>query len=615
MSSPSPSRRAQAGPVRAVLRLDGDFANAPLEVPLLGEGVAPHLRVDRERLDLGARPIGAAPGEQVVMLENDGSAPLDLDAVVVTGAAAEDFTVASSACTGKPLDPGQSCPVSVGFAPTAEGARQAALEIRPGPGARGLRTPRVALTGTGLPREPTGRLTVVGPPGAADSGIGFGDVPVGRGGERTVRLSNGGDRALEADALAARVDGDAFEVADNRCASAAPLAPGATCEVVVRFAPAAEGEAEGVLSVGGSGGGQSLEAASLELALRGRGVVPRLVPRPGEIDFGESRVGREGPTRKITLASTGSGDVAIEGLGFAGPDPGAFTVRAGDCRGKTLAPGTSCRLEIGFQPRQEGVQSARLEVRSPELERAVTVSLRGAGAAPRIAVSPGTLAFGRVPASRTDTRTLTVTSAGRTPLEVRRIDVVGPDAAEFAVTGEDCTEALALAPGDTCRVTVRFAPTGQGQASARLALTHDGGGSPTEVALTGTAVPAPVPRFEVAPARVELGAVAVGGRSGIKTVTVKNAGSERLVLSDVRLDGTGCRGLPGRSGVVRGRDLHQPGERVHHRRAVHADLRRVEIRRSADPPQRCRRRRPGPARGERQRRAGNALSGILSSPW
>jgi hypothetical protein len=234
-------------------------------------------------------------------------------------------------------------------------------------------------------------------------------------------------------------------------------------------------------------------------------------------------------------------------------------VRANGCAGKTLGPGESCRLEIGFEPRQEGVQSARLEVRSPVFDRAVAVTLHGAGAAPRVAVSPRELSFGRVPATRSDTRALTVTSAGRAPLEVRRIDVVGPDAGDFAVTGEDCTDALALAPGDTCRVTVRFAPTEEGEPSARLALTHDGAGSPSEIVLTGTALPAPVPRFVVSPQRVAFGTVAVGGRSSIETVTVKNTGSERLVLDDVRVAGSGAGDFHVVPGSCEGAPYVSPG--------------------------------------------------------
>lgn len=554
-----------AGTARAVLRLDGDFSNAPLDIPLLGEGVAPHVRVDRERVEFGARPVGSPPGEEVVRIGNDGTAPLDLDAVVVAGTNAEDFTVASAACSGKSLDPGASCPVSVGFSPTGEGQRQAALIIRPGPGARGVEAPRVILSGSGLPREPSGRLAVEAPPGAADNGVGFGVVPVGRGADRTVRLSNRGDRALTAAALAAATDGDAFEVTENRCASAGSLEPGDLCEIVVRFAPSSEGDAEGVLHVGegagaaGSAAGAAPGVAGIEVALRGRAVVPRLVPQPGTVDFGESRVGRAGPTRAISLASTGSGSVEIGAVALAGPDPGAFAIRSNTCEGKTLAPGESCRVELGFQPRQEGVQSARLEVRSPVLDKPVSVALRGAGAAPRIAFSPREMAFGRVPATRSETRTLTVTSAGRVPLEVRRIDVVGEGAESFSVTREDCTDALALAPGDTCQVTVRFAPSAEGEPSARLAVSHDGEGSPAEVVLSAVALPAPVPRFAVTPGRVAFGGVAVGGRSGIETVTVRNTGTERLVLRDVRLSGAGAGAFHIVPGSCEGAPYVSPG--------------------------------------------------------
>jgi len=529
---------AAAGVQRATLRLEGDFANAPLDLPLLGEGIAPHVRVDRRQIEFAGRPVGAEPAQEVVTLENDGTAPLDLDAVVVTGPAADDFAVAASGCTRAPLEPGASCPVSVAFAPVVEGARQATLVLRPGPGSRGMEAPDVALSGTGLAPEPTGRLAVVAPAGAtgsADMGIDYGPVRVGGGAERTIHLVNRGDLPLKRAALTAATGEGPFSVSANGCPDAAPLAPAATCDLTVRFAPTVEGTATGTVRVGAPGA--TTGTAGIELSLRGEGVMPRLVPKPTALDFGESRVGREGPVQKLTFSSTGTGAVAVDAVALGGSDPGAFAVRSDGCSGKTLAPGASCTVEVGFQPRQEGVQSARLVIRTPSLGENPTAALRGAGAAPRIAFAPRSLAFDRVPATRSASRSLTVTSAGRAPLEIRRVDVVGADADAFAVTKEDCTQALSLAPGDTCQVSVRFAPATEGDKSARLVFTHDGEGSPAEVRITGTAMPAPVPRFAVSPGQVRFGAVPVGSRSAIETVTVKNAGSDRLVLRAASLEG------------------------------------------------------------------------------
>lgn len=540
---------AGTGSRRAVLELRGNFANAPLELPLLGEGVAPHPRVDRREVGFGSHPVGGRPVSEALRVENDGTAPLELDAVVVEGAAADDFSVSAAACTRAPLAPGDSCPVSVSFAPTAQGPRRATLRLRPGPSARGIETPSVDLTGTGLPGGGLESLEIrrAGSPAGAptqgiDEGLSFGAAAVdGGAAERALTLTNRGDEPLRLARIEVSAGGDAFSLAGTDCPAEGALAAGASCRVTVRFAPrgdpsaAPEGEVEGTLTVAPAEAPQGID-----VRLRGRAVVPRLVPRPTTVDFGESRVGRDGPSREVVFSSTGSGAVAVDAVGSGGPDAGAFTVRADTCTGATLDPGDACRMEIVFHPRQEGVQGGRLEVRSPSLAEPPTVMLRGAGAAPRLGVEPPEVDFGRVAVTRSETRSLTLESAGRAPLEVRRIELVGDDADDFRIDAEDCTAPLALAPEETCRVTLRFTPSAEGTPRATLRIAHDGGGAPTLVELRATALPAPAPRFRVAPERIDFGSVAPGGRSGIETVTVKNGGDARLVIEAVRLEGAGA---------------------------------------------------------------------------
>ncbi len=530
------------GPRRAVLEVRGNFANAPLELPLLGKGVAPHPAVDRREITFGSHPVGGRPVSEALRVANDGSAPLELDAVVVEGPAADDFSVSAAACTREPLGPGDSCPVSVSFAPTGEGARRATLRLRPGPSARGIEAPSVDLTGTGLPGGGLESLEIRptdgGSPAAIDEGLSFGTAAVDGGvAERSLILANRGEEPLRLARIEVRADGDAFSLAGTDCPAEGPLAAGASCRVTVRFAPrgdVGEDEVEGTLTVAPAEAPQGID-----VRLRGRAVVPRLVPRPTTVDFGESRVGRDGPTREVVFSSTGSGAVDVDTVRPAGPDAGAFAVRADTCSGASLEPGGTCRMEIVFHPRQEGVQSGRLEVRSPSLAEPPPVALRGVGAAPRLAVETS-VGFGRVAVSRSESRSLTLESAGRASLEVRRIELVGDDAGDFRVESEDCTAPLALGPGETCRVTLRFvpsAPSSEGGPAAALRIAHDGAGSPTLVELRATALPAPAPRFRVSPERIDFGSAAPGGRSGIETVTVRNAGDARLVIETVRLEG------------------------------------------------------------------------------
>lgn len=535
---------AATGSRRAVLEVRGNFANAPLELPLLGEGVAPRLAVDRREIAFGSHPVGGRPVSEALRVQNDGTAPLELDAVVVEGSAAGDFAVSAVACTRRPLAPGDSCPVSVSFAPTDRGARRATLRLRPSPSARGIETPSVDLTGTGLPGGGLESLEIRpagGGPAAVDEGLSFGAAAVDTGAaERSLTLANRGEEPLRLERIEVRADGDAFSLAGTDCPAEGPLEAGASCRVTVRFAPrgdVGEGEMEGTLTVAPAEAPQGVD-----VRLRGRAVVPRLVPRPTTVDFGESRVGRDGPTREVIFSSTGSGTADVDAVRTAGPDAGAFTVRADTCTGASLDPGDSCRMEIVFHPRQEGVQGGRLEVRSTSLAEPPGVALRGVGAAPRLGVE-AEVSFGRVAVTRSERRSLTLESAGRAPLEVRRIELVGDAAGDFRIESEDCTAPLALGPGETCRVTLRFAPSvprdlsAEPEAAAALRIAHDGAGSPTLVELRATALPAPAPRFRVVPERIDFGPSAAGGRSGIETVTVRNGGDARLVIEAVRLEG------------------------------------------------------------------------------
>jgi Bacterial Ig domain len=103
---------------------------------------------------------------------------------------------------------------------------------------------------------------------------GFGDVTVGQGAAGTVTLTNHDDTTVRVGAVA--VSGAGFAVTGGSCAAGTVLAPGATCTVVVGFAPGAAGAASGTLTVTPTGGDDPVA-----VALAGTGVaVPVTVPPP-----------------------------------------------------------------------------------------------------------------------------------------------------------------------------------------------------------------------------------------------------------------------------------------------------------------------------------------------
>jgi hypothetical protein len=100
-----------------------------------------------------------------VTITNNGNAPLVISGVAFSGAQAGDYFVGSSTCGGS-IVPGSTCELQLRFAPQAEGASAASLDITSNvpSGNNQTSTQSIPVSGTGgaLPEGPPGPQ---GPPG------------------------------------------------------------------------------------------------------------------------------------------------------------------------------------------------------------------------------------------------------------------------------------------------------------------------------------------------------------------------------------------------------------------------------------------------------------------
>ena len=163
-------------------------------------------------------------------LTNQGDIPRLIQQIVLGGPHPSDFIIRRDACSGRTLDPSESCTVVLGFAPTATGERRAELEVTDAAGA----VFGVPILGTGL--GPVAQLS------AAD--LSFGDATYNGDGEATggeipvsgevqeITFTNTGQSALTVNG--AEVTGD-FALSGNGCAH--PLLPNDSCVIQVRLAP------------------------------------------------------------------------------------------------------------------------------------------------------------------------------------------------------------------------------------------------------------------------------------------------------------------------------------------------------------------------------------------
>ena len=207
----------------------------------------------------------------------------------------------------------------------------------------------------------------------------------------------------------------------------------------------------------------------------------------------------------------------------------------GTCIGATLNLDQSCTVTVHFAPTIDGNKSAVLLISHSGLNSPAMVALFGHGAAvprPAVSLSTTSLTFasqnvGTVSAAQN----VIVTNTGNADLNVASATLIGTNPGDFQLTN-GCV--LSVAPGGTCSLQVRFAPTASGSRTAQIQLVDDAPTSPQFVSLSGTGVAA---SLSVSPASLSYNNIGVGG-SSTKSVNITNTGTSNLVITSLTISGS-----------------------------------------------------------------------------
>jgi hypothetical protein len=154
---------ALAGSYSGTVTLQTNASNSPHTIAVSGTGRRPPAQLGWQgglsTLSFADTTVGQAAAGQTLTLVNTGNASATLTAVLLAGTQAADFTLSGSCASGVSLAPGATCTVTVGFQPTASGARTASLQLTT---SDATNPPNVSLTGTGVaspspapPRRPS----------------------------------------------------------------------------------------------------------------------------------------------------------------------------------------------------------------------------------------------------------------------------------------------------------------------------------------------------------------------------------------------------------------------------------------------------------------------------
>jgi len=204
----------------------------------------------------------------------------------------------------------------------------------------------------------------------------------------------------------------------------------------------------------------------------------------------------------VTIANGGDAPLLMGTIAVADALAAPFTIPVSTCTPNlTLAPAASCAVTVRFTPVSVAAASDTFSIPSDDpLTSIMTFSVSGAGSAtlvPNITVTDSAapandqlVNFGSIAVGTTSDATITITGGGSTAVVIGTIAGNDPLAAPFSITGNTCS-GQAIAPAQTCTLTVRFAPTTNAASSDTFDVPNNDPDTPTiTITLTGSGLSA-----------------------------------------------------------------------------------------------------------------------------
>jgi hypothetical protein len=331
-------------------------SNAPAStvIPLTGTGGLPVASLSPTSISFANTNVGASSAPSAATLSNTGNAVMNISSVALGGTNAGDFTIANGC--GTTLAAGASCSVNVSFAPTASGARSAALNFADDAGAQS-----VSLAGNA-----TSASATVNP-----TSLTYASLPVGtQSASQTVTVTSNGtaNLAVGSVTIGGANAGD-FSLPSNGCAAVA-LPSGSSCQFTVAFKPAAAGARSAVITIADNAGNHTVALSGTATATP----VTSVSVSPTSINFGNQARRTNSAVRTVTVTNTGNTNESMGADTLGGKGARDFTITSNTCSGKTVVPGASCSISVLFNANDGGAQSATLSIADSAGTQSVSLS-------------------------------------------------------------------------------------------------------------------------------------------------------------------------------------------------------------------------------------------------
>ena len=319
-------------------------------IPLTGTGVAPPILLTPASIAFGDENVGV-PVVKPVTVKNNGTSPISINSITVTGANTVSFQQANNC--GSSIAAASSCTVNVTFKPTGTGSRSASITLMDSIG-----TQNVPLTGTG----------VAAPITITPSSIAFGNETVNVPVSKPVTVKNNQTTAITVTSITVTGSNTVSFQQTNNCGSSIPAS--GSCTITVTFKPTGTGGRSASVTLTDGVGTQNIP-------LTGTGVAAPIALSPASLAFGNETVNVPA-SKPITVTNSGTSAITVSSITITGANTVSFQ-QTNNCGSSIPSPG-NCTVTVTFKPTGTGARSASVTL--VDNIGTQNVPLTGTGVAP-----------------------------------------------------------------------------------------------------------------------------------------------------------------------------------------------------------------------------------------
>jgi hypothetical protein len=207
---------------------------------------------------------------------------------------------------------------------------------------------------------------------------------------------------------------------------------------------------------------------------------PGMALVPAKVNFGNQSLSVRSAVQMVTVINAGTAPLTISAITSSSTD----FVETDNCVGTVAAGGGTCAVNITFTPSALGAETDEITITDNASGSPHTITVTGTGvtAATAVTVSPTSLTFSNQAVGTVSSpQTVTITNTGTAALNITQISASG----DFSQTNTCGLKLNILNVGESCSVSVSFAPTASGVRSGSLSISDNATGSPQTVALSG----------------------------------------------------------------------------------------------------------------------------------